>query len=99
MLNQVVIVGRLCQIDRLIDDSEKRGVIFKLIVPRSYKNANGEHENDFIPVRAFGLLSDEIRHNCKDGDLLGVKGRIETIGDRIIIVAEKITFLSSKQTN
>ena len=41
-------------------------------------------------------ICDNVKDYCKKGDILGVKGRIEVKDDKVIIVAEKVTFLSSK---
>ena len=46
MLNQIVLVGRI------LKDVEMEGetkAIVTLAVPRSYKNADGEYDTDFIP--------------------------------------------------
>lgn len=42
----------------------------------------------------FNNLSDTLNEYCKVGDLVGVKGRIQSSN---ILVVEKVTFLSSKK--
>ena len=102
MLNQTVLVGRLTQdLKPELDENDRKTFIATLAVPRSYKNINGEYDTDFVPI----LLTDNIGSNvfeyCKKGDLLGIKGRIESFIDKerniIRLIAEKVTFLSSKQ--
>lgn len=90
MLNQVVLVGRLTNIEKL-----EEGANIVLAVQRSFKNANGEYEADMITCRTFGAVADNTAEYCKRGDIIGAKGRIQTEDDKLIIVAEKITFLSS----
>jgi single-strand DNA-binding protein len=91
MLNQVVLVGRLTETPKY----EERKIT--IAVPRSYKNENGEYDTDYITIG----LSDNIAKNtsecCKKGDVIGVKGRVETNETTMYINAEKITFLSSKK--
>ncbi len=71
----------------------------KLAVPRSYKNENGEYETDFIPCVLWNTIAVSTCEYCKKGDLVGVKGRIQNIADKIEIIAERVTFLSSKEAN
>ena len=109
MLNQIVIVGRLVR-DPELRESEngKKFTNITLAVPRSYKNSNGEYEADFIDCRLWTGVAENTAEYCKKGDLLGVKGRVET---RSIenedkekkqiteIIAEKVTFLSNKKVD
>ena len=97
MLNQIVLVGRLVS-----DPTDNK---ITLAVNRSYKNAEGVYETDFIDIRIFGTIASNTCEYCKKGDIIGVKGRLEGIreddGDghfknETVVVAEKITFLSSR---
>ena len=89
MLNNFIIVGRINNMD--LDDDK---CIPTLKVPRSYRNKNGGYEDDLITIQVFNNLSDTLNEYCKAGDLVGIKGRIQSSN---ILVAEKITFLSSKE--
>lgn len=93
MLNQLVLVGRLKEIKE-----EEKGINITLVVPRSYKNEEGIYEEDYIPVRLFGNVANNTKEWCNKGDLIGIKGRIQ-VKESVIpaIVAEKVTFLSSKK--
>lgn len=106
MLNQVVIVGRLVQnptVEKTESGKEKSYIT--LAVPRSYKNADGEYETDFVDCILWGGVASNTAEYCKQGDIVGVKGKVETNtyeaedGKKkksTQIVAEKVTFLSSK---
>jgi len=108
MLNQVVLVGRLVRDPELkVSENKKKFTTITLAVPRSYKNQNSEYDTDFIDCRLWSVVADNANEFCKKGDLLGVKGRIET---RVYeteeekkyimeIIAEKITFLSNKKNS
>lgn len=97
MLNQTVLVGRL------VDQPQKteKGANLTLAVPRSFKNKNGEYETDFIPVRTFGGVTENTCEYVKKGDLIGIKGRLQSTqtasGYTIELIAEKITFLSTNK--
>ncbi len=105
MLNQVVIVGRLVQ-EPTVEKTEsgKERAFVTLAVPRSYKNAEGEYETDFVDCVLWGGVASNTAEYCKKGDLVGVKGKVETNiyenadGEKkksTQIVAEKVTFLST----
>ena len=87
MLNQVVIVGRLVE--------QPTGDSITLVCPRSYKNEEGIYETDFITCRVWKGISDNVKDYLKKGDIVGIKGRVQ-VSDTIEIIAEKVTFLSSK---
>lgn len=102
MLNQIVLVGRLVQDPEIKElENEQRVSYITLAVPRSYKNADGIYETDFIPCMVWNNIADNVKEYCKKGDLLGIKGRIQTRQEEdkniIEIVAEKVSFLSSRK--
>ena len=105
MLNQVVIAGRLTG-DPVVEEVEggKKVSSITVAVPRSYKNVDGTYDTDFIKCTLWGGTAEY----CKKGDIVGVKGRIQTSsyetdsGERryvMEIVAEKISFLSSRKVD
>ena len=100
MTNQLVLVGRLTDNIKIeqIDDDKYMGIA-TLAVPRSWKNADGEYETDFITVYMFGNIASNTNEFCEKGDLIGIKGRVESTENDMRIIAEKITFLSSKTTS
>ena len=108
MLNQIVIVGRLTGNPEVVksDEEGKERSQITLAVPRSYKNADGEYDTDFVDCVLWGGVATNTAEYCHKGDIVGVKGRIQTSnyetenGEKkksTQIVAEKITFLSSKK--
>ena len=107
MLNQIIIVGRLVQTPEVVTtESGKHMTYITVAVPRSYKNENGEYETDFIDCVLWEAVVINTSEYCQKGDVIGVKGRIQTrmVDDedgnsykKTEIVAEKITFLSSKK--
>ena len=104
MLNQIVLVGRLIVTPKIEKNEEgKSKCIITLAVTRCYKNADGIYETDFIPCILWNGIADNIIEYCKKGDLLGIKGRLQTRVEEdknmIEIIAEKVTFLSSKKEN
>ena len=102
MLNQIVLVGRLVQDPETkeLENGIKTSYI-TLAVPRSFKNLNGEYENDFIPVRLYKGIAENTTEYCKIGDMIGVRGRVQSRKEEdktiLEIVAEKVTFLSSRK--
>lgn len=92
MLNQAVLVGRIAK----IEETEK-GTNIVMAIPRSYKDTNGEYPTDMIKVRLLGNIARSTLDYCRKGDLIGVKGSLQS-GRKgtIILNAEKVTFLSSR---
>ena len=105
MLNQTVLVGRLTSDPELYEtESGKKVMRVTLAVPRSYKNTSGEYDTDFISCKLWQGVAQSTSDYCTKGDLVGVKGRLETHnyeteeGRKFFteVVAEKVTFLSKK---
>ena len=107
MMNQFCCVGRLVSDpEKQTSENGKSYLNFTLAVPRSYKNADGEYETDFIDVTLWNDVASKTSEYCKKGDLVGVKGRIQTrdveLEDEthkryVEVIAEQVTFLSSKR--
>ena len=102
-MNNVLLVGRLVGNIEEIEKNDIKHYRFVLAVNRNFKNEYGEYETDFIDIRTFGNIGETTKEYCRKGDLLGIKGRLQTetietddIRRKITyVVAEKITFLST----
>lgn len=107
MLNQLVMVGRLTKDPELKKTENGTNVArITVAVPRSYKNSNGEYETDFVDCVLWSGVAESTTEYCKKGDLIGVKGRLQTrkyetedekVKHVMEVIAEKITFLSSNK--
>ena len=106
MLNQIVLVGRLTR-DITVNksDSGVKVATISIAVPRSFKNVEGVYDTDFIDCVAFDIVAENTSEYCTKGDIVGIKGRVQTKvieleegkkENRLEIICEKITFLSSK---
>ena len=106
MLNQVVLVGRLTSdLEAKELEDGKKVTNMTLAIPRSFKNAEGEYETDFVECTLWNNIAENTAEYCKKGDIVGVKGRLQTNnyekedGSKVFkldVVAEKVTFLSSR---
>lgn len=103
MLNQVVLVGRLTKNVEVEKEGENgsKSAILQLAIPRSYKNSEGLYDTDFVDCKIFDSVATNTSEYCKKGDILGIKGRIQTekVDDKYVtnIIGEKVTFLSSSK--
>ena len=107
MLNQIILVGRLVKSPEVTEtESGKKMSYITLAIPRSFKNADGEYDTDFIDCVLWEAVAENTSEYCKQGDIVGVKGRVQSsmVEDedgnnykKMEVVAEKITFLSSKK--
>ena len=106
MLNQTVLVGRIVKNPELKEtETGKKVTNVTLAVPRSFINSEGQYETDFISCVLWKGIAENTVEYCKKGDLVGIKGRIqsrnieideETKKQVVEVVAEKVTFLSSR---
>ncbi|TDM21838.1 single-stranded DNA-binding protein [Macrococcoides canis] len=108
MLNRVVLVGRLTK------DPEYRvtqsGVAianFTLAVNRTFTNANGERQADFINCIVFRKQAENVNTYLHKGSLAGVDGRLQSRsydnqeGRRVFVtevVCESVQFLEPKNS-
>ena len=98
MLNQIILVGRIVsdpQINETKNDDKESTIT--LAIPRSFKNLEGVYDTDFIDCVLYGGIAENTSNYCRSGDLIGIKGRVSRLnGEALKLVAEKVTFLSSK---
>lgn len=107
MLNQIILVGRLVKTPEVIEtESGKKMSYITLAIPRTFKNADGEYDTDFIDCVLWEVVAESTSEYCKQGDIVGVKGRVQSrmIEDedgnnykKMEVIADKITFISSKK--
>ena len=101
-------MGRLTR-DITVNKSENGVKVATICVaiPRSFKNSDGTIDTDFVDCVAFDNIAENTSEYCSKGDVVGVKGRIQT---RMIekedkkekvteIICEKITFLNSSRSD
>jgi len=108
MLNQLVLVGRLVKKPELRESENKRKYAYMtLAVPRSFKNADGKYETDFIDCILWDSAATNTYEYCDKGDIVGIRGRIQTRvvehekeshNQKVVeVICERITFLSNKK--
>lgn len=107
MLNQIILVGRLTRELEVKEKEEKKISTLSLAIPRSFKNADGEYDTDFVDCILYDIIAKNTAEYCRKGDIVVVKGRIQsktienedgTKQNKMEIIAEKVTFLSSKKS-
>ena len=106
MINRVVLVGRLTKDPEFRTTQSGVDVAtFTLAVNRTFTNAQGEREADFINVVVFRRQAGNVNNYLFKGSLAGVDGRIQSRsyenqeGRRIFVtevVADSVQFLEPK---
>lgn len=91
MHNMVYLIGRLST------DMKENDSSIKLAVTRQFKNENGEYETDFVDVKLIGAMLENTIKYIKKGDLIGVKGRLQVENEQLIVIADKLSFLTSNK--
>lgn len=109
MINRVVLVGRLTKNPEFrTTQSGVNVATFTLAVNRTFTNAQGEREADFINIVVFRKQADNVNNYLKKGNLAGVDGRIQSRsyenkeGQRVFVtevVADSVQFLGPKNNN
>ena len=104
MLNQIVMVGRIVRNPEIRETEEGKKVTdITLAVPRTYKNAEGVYETDFLNITLWNGIAENTCEYCKQGDLVGVRGHIQSRtveekdgskNNKMEIVADRVNFLS-----
>lgn len=78
-MNKVILTGRLTQTPELKVTATGTGVTqFSLAVRRSFKNANGEYDTDFINCVAWRQTAEIISKHFVKGDGIVISGSIQT---------------------
>lgn len=105
-MNNYTLIGRLVK-DLEIKESEnkKKYGYITVAVNRTYKNAEGNYDTDFIDMIVWNDIAERISEYCHKGDLIAVNGRIETrmvtVDDHnekvTSLVCDKVTFLQAKK--
>lgn len=106
MINNVTLVGRLTKDVELKYTPANQAVAqFTLAVNRTFKNANGERESDFINCVIWRQSAENFAKWAKKGALIGITGRIQTRnyenqqGQRVYVtevIAENFQMLESR---
>lgn len=106
MINSVCLVGRLTSDPELKHTGNNIAVAsFSLAVNRTFKDANGERETDFINCVIWRQQAENLANWVKKGALIGITGRIQTRsyenqqGQRVYVtevVAENFQMLESR---
>lgn len=109
MLNRVVLVGRLTKDPEFrTTPSGVEVATFTLAVNRTFTNAQGEREADFINVVVFRKHAKNVNDYLSKGSLAGVDGRVQSRnyenneGRRVFVtevVADSVQFLDTKGNN
>lgn len=104
--NMVYLIGRLTENPNIKTyEDDKNKLTINLAVQRSFKNENGIYETDYIRCILWNSIAVHASEYCRKGDLVGIKGRLQTTSyekdneTKYIteVIVEKISFLASKK--
>ncbi len=94
MLNQVVLVGRIVK-----QEAKEKDLYLTVAVAKSFKNNKGEYESNLIPCLLKGFIATTTQQYCNKDDVVGIKGSLENVKDKLYVLVDKLTFLRSKSGN
>lgn len=106
-MNKVCLIGRLTTKPELrYTNSNLPYTRFSIAVNRTFNNAQGQRETDFISIMVWRKQAENICNYLDKGSLISVEGRIQTgsyddkDGNKRYttdVVADNVQFLESKQ--
>lgn len=101
MLNQVVVIGKVCEMPKeSMDAYGKRKISFILEVERPFAESDGQYEKDYVIVAPWKGIAEQMKDLCKVGSIIAVKGRLRSQSKELCkeleIVAEHIAFISTR---
>lgn len=108
MHNLVYLIGRLTEDPEIKQLEEGKSMLtINLAVQRSFKNEDGIYDVDYIRCILWNGIASHTSEYCKKGDLVGVKGRLQTRSYEVEsekkyiteVVVDKVSFLASKKEN
>jgi len=99
MMNNFMVIGRLVNDVELKEENGKKYADITLAIPRNYKNEEGIYETDFIHFTIYDSTALNTSEYCRKGDIIGVRGRLETKDNQLCLLVEKLSFISSKKNN
>lgn len=88
MCNNFVLVGRLVTTSNVEDGD--------VILTIGLRKEDSE-EQELIPICLKGTIANSVNEYCEKGSIMGIKGKIINKEDKIELVADKVTFISSKK--
>lgn len=79
MINNVVILGRICNDFQMRQTPGGASVVrFNVAVDRNFKSKDGERDTDFISIIAWRGVADFIFKYFKKGSLIGITGSLRS---------------------
>lgn len=109
MINRAVVCGRLVRDPELRRTQNGTPVTsFTLAVNRTFKNADGQQEADFLNCVAWNKTAEIVEQYCSKGNLVGVEGRLQSRSYQdnqgnnrtvVEIIADQVQFMQSKDSS
>lgn len=94
MLNQIILLGTIERFPEQMDSDTMQSV-FSMKVERPYAQPDGSVIYDVFPVVLWRGSAQILADHHHIGDNVAIKGRLEMHGDRMTIIAERISFITA----
>lgn len=109
ILNHVILVGRLTGTPEIIEsENHVKRTVVTLAVPRTFKNAEGVYDTDFLKCVLWNGIAQRASEYCKKGDVVCMRGRLQVSKFMDVnglqkyyteVVVESIAFVTSVKEN
>lgn len=93
-MNYFMLVGRIVSITEIKDSK----AVVKIEVAREKRNNQGDFDIDSIDITLKDNIAKTTKEYCKQDDVIGVKGSIECLNNKLELVASNVSFLKAKES-
>lgn len=94
MLNQILLIGKIKNIQKNIKISSKEFIKVSLVVQRNYKNFNGQFDCDLINLFFWKDILASHRQLLINNNFVAIKGRVENHNGKELLIGELITLVN-----
>ena len=78
MMNKIILIGRTTADPSLAFTTSGKAVSkVAIAVDRTYKDADGKKQTDFIPLVIWGKLAETVAQYVKKGKLIAIEGELQ----------------------
>ena len=95
MLNVVALCGKIKALPEKNNyiPAANENRLMTIAVQRNFQNSEGDYDQDIFEVLLWRGISEEISERCRIGDVISLRGRIQSVDQKIMIIAEQVNLL------
>lgn len=96
MHNCVYLLGRLANDPTVEKKGRKKYILMNVTVEHIIKEKDNGYETDTIPVEIYFTNLETYLDHIHSGDMVGIRGFIKNRNGILVVICDKLSFLSRK---